>query len=388
MLVYIIVLLLLLFPLFFKREQSNRVYDKYYWFEFLVLFLLMGLRFRVGGDSIRYETYYTYANDLNQLFLKGAWNITEGFQPLWTIYQAACKTVSDDFVIVQLVNAFIVNGIIFYYANKNVRQRFTFVVLYYFLLYPYFNTEIMRESLAVVVFMMGYKYLVEKKYIRYYLACSVAFMFHASAIFLFILPVIYPILSRLRGWKSYVLPLVISLVVSYYISSLLDFVNSTLFMDNSMLHEKSDQVMESVGLNIFGITMQLIYMFPLFFSMHHFQKQENNSENFVLTMYFFVSIIGMIFLPLVRLSNYFSILFLCMYCDVIADTDVLHKYRTIVILSLCILLCSRLSYYCQGMVGTNGKSKEFKMYDIYIPYHSIFDKEYDERREKAIELQF
>lgn len=378
----------MLSPLSFKREQNCRIYNKYYWFEFIVLFLFMGLRFRVGGDSIRYETYYSYANDLNQLFVKGAWNINEGFQPLWTIYQAACKTISDDFVVVQLINSFIVNGVIFYYANKNVRQRFTFVVIYYFLLYPYFNTEIMRESLAVVIFMLGYKYLVEKKYIRYFFACFIAFMFHASAVFLLILPFIYPFLSKSRGWKSYVLPLFLSLVVSYYISPLLEFVNSTFFMGNSMLSEKSDEVMQSGGLNIFGITMQLIYMFPIFLCMHIFQKREDKSSLFILNMYFFVSVIGMIFLPLVRLSNYFSIIFLCIYSDVIADREVLRKYRTIVKLSICILLFSRLSYYCQGMFGAEGKSKDFKMYEKYIPYHSIFDKEYDTQREKAIENQF
>ena len=388
MLVYIVVAILLIVPLFFKQEQSNHKYDGYYWFEFCVLFLLMGLRFRVGGDSLRYEMYFSYAKDLSELFVKGAWDLSEGFQPLWTLYQAACKTITDDFVIVQLVNSFVLNGVIFYCAAKEVRHRFTFVVLYYFLYYPYFNTEIMRESLAVAMFIVGYRFLVNGNYVKYYLICVVAFMFHASAIFLMVLPVMYPFMLKSRGWKSYLVPIVFALVVSYYVSFILEILNSTLFLDNALLGDKSESVLQSEGLNVFGIIGQFAYLFPLFFCMYIFQKRGTKSNLFILNMYFFVSIIGMVYLPLVRLANYFIIPFLYIYSDMIVNQEILRKYRPIVNLSVCLLLYSRLSYYCQGMASTEGRSKEFYMYERYIPYHSVFDKEYDTKRERAIELQF
>ena len=71
MYIYIIVLILLIIPFFFRHEQSNSKYNNYYWFEFFVLFLFMGLRFRVGGDSLRYELYYSYHPNLEELFTKG-----------------------------------------------------------------------------------------------------------------------------------------------------------------------------------------------------------------------------------------------------------------------------------------------------------------------------
>ena len=105
MIIYIIVLIILLVPLFFKQKQSAIKYNSYYWFEFFVLFLLMGLRFRVGGDSLRYELYYSYHPNLNELFAEGGWLTNEGFQPLWVLLQATCKSISDDFVIVQIINS-------------------------------------------------------------------------------------------------------------------------------------------------------------------------------------------------------------------------------------------------------------------------------------------
>ena len=387
MLIYFSILVFLILPLLFKQEQNNPWYDKYYWVEFLVLFLLMGLRFRVGGDSLRYEIYYKYAKDLQQLF--GAGNfIYNGFQPLWNIYQAACRSITSDFVVVQLFNSFVVNGVIFYYANKYVEHRFTFVILYYFLLYPYFNTEIMRESLAVVLFLIGYKSLVERKYILYYTMCLIAFLFHASAIFLLALPMIYPILSKSRGWKSYVVMLVISALAAYFITPVLTWINSNLFMGNTLLINKSNGVLQSGSLNIFGITVKLLSMVPIFFCMDVYRKEEDESAMFVLNIYFVVSILGMIFLPLVRMANYFSILFLFIFSDVILDKEVIRKYGFIVSLSVFLLIYSRFSYYAQGMRSASGESKDFKMYQRYIPYHSIFDKEQDATREEAIRHQF
>lgn len=386
MYIYIIVLILLIIPFFFRHEQSNSKYNNYYWFEFFVLFLLMGLRFRVGGDSLRYELYYSNSLTVEELYSNGWAFFLNGFQPLWTIYQAVCKSITDDFVLVQLINSCIVNGIIFYYVNENVKNRFTFVVLYYFVFYPYFNTEIMRESLSVVCFMIGYKSLVKQSYLKYYVICIVAFLFHASAVFLFVLPFIYPFFKRLKGVKMYILTILLALIVSYYVSYFVEFLNSTLFSGNSMLNEKSEDVLKSNGLNIYGVIIQTIYLLPIFFCIYIYRRDED--YGFVLKMYLLVSIIGMFFLPLMRMSNYFSILFLCIFSDVLKNNEIRQKYKFLLSLSLYVLLYSRMSYYTLDMKSDTGGIKDFKMYELYIPYHSYFDKEHDLKREKAIEDQF
>lgn len=386
MIIYIIVLIILLVPLFFKQKQSAIKYNSYYWFEFFVLFLLMGLRFRVGGDSLRYELYYSYHPNLNELFAEGGWLTNEGFQPLWVLLQATCKSISDDFVIVQIINSLIVNGVIFCFVKKNVENRFTFMVLYYLLYYLYFNTEIMRESLAVVCFLMGFRFLIERKYIYYYLLSVVAFMFHASAVFLLILPFVYPLLAKLKGFKSYIILFGVALVSSFYITKILELLNNTFFAGNAFLEDKSKMVAQSTGLNIFGTIVQLLSLLPLFFIINVY-KNKKESSKFILLMYLLVNIIGMIFLPLNRLSNYFSILFLCVFTNVITDKKIKFKYRSQVVGAIILLLGFKFQNYLGGMVTEKGKSKEYKIYERYMPYHSIFDKEYEVRRERAIENQ-
>ena len=145
-------------------------------------------------------------------------------------------------------------------------------------------------------------------------------------------------------------------------------------------------VAQSTGLNIFGTIAQLLSLLPLFFIINVY-KNKKESSKFILLMYLLVNIIGMIFLPLNRLSNYFSILFLCVFTNVITDKKIKFKYRSRVIGAIILLLGFRFQYYLGGMVTENGKSKEYKIYERYMPYHSIFDKEYEVRRERAIENQ-
>lgn len=388
MTIYIIVFILLLLPLFFKREQSDSHYDAYFWFEFCLLFLLMGLRFRVGGDSIRYESYYLYHPDLEELFQNGWLVMVDGFQPLWVLFQAACKSITDDFVVVQLIHNIVVNGTIFYNANRDVKNRFTFVILYYLTWYLYFNTEIMRESLAVCCFLFSMKYLIGRRYLKYYLWSTIAFLFHASAVFLFILPIIYPFFNRLNGIKSYAVVVVLSIIASHYVSSILDFLNSSLFAGNSLLQHKSEDLAMSSGLNIFGIIVKVMSLVPVIWTIS-VKRHDNQREcNFILLMYLFVSVMGIIYLPLVRLENYFSILFIYIFADTIATKKYLYRNQIVVIAMVFILIGNRFDYYMHGLVSSSGVSKDFKRYELYIPYHSVFDKKYDSKRERAIENQF
>lgn len=388
MLIYILVLLLLLLPLLFLKRQDSKNSNMYYWFEFIVLFLLMGLRYRVGGDSLRYELYYNNHPNLDQLFATPIWWLT-GFQPLWTLLMALCKSFTNDFVFFQLIHSFIVNGIVFFIANKYKASRYTFTLLYYFILYPYFCTEIMRESIAVVCFMLGYIWLMNEKRILYFIMCVVAFLFHASALFLFFIPFIQPILSRLSGLKSYILLGIIAFGISYYFEVLLSTVTSALFSQNTLIEGKAEGILNSSSLNIFGILVKLFSMIPIFVAFQLNRKKQNNcyyySERFIILLYLLVSILSIIIIPLVRLENYFSILFLIIFSKYTYEFR--QSKKTIISIGVFILVLTRLSYYNSGLRDTQGKYMNFKHYQMYVPYHSVFDEETDAERERNIGIQ-
>lgn len=392
MLIYFIVLLILIVPLFIYRgDQSSPLYNKYYWFECFVLILLMGLRYRVGGDSIRYEAYFLAHPTFAEYLQDKSWLDNQGFQPFWTIFQAICKSITDDFIIVQLLHSMFVNGIVFYFANRYVKARFTFIVLYYFLLYPYFSSEIMRESIAVSIFLLSYQYLVTKRYLKYFIFCFLAFMFHASASIMISLPFIYPILSKIRGIKSLLFVFLIAFLISHFTVDLLGVLLDIFFSGNSLLETKADGILASKGLNIFGIINKLIEMFPVFLVLYYVNKSKASyiisQQQFIVLIYLILNIIGMIYLPLNRLQNYFSILFLVVFVDFLTRKEYKLNNIWMMKIALMIMLAFKFLYYLSPLAGLT-YFKDFRNYEFYVPYHSVFDKEKELRRERSVNYQF
>lgn len=386
--IYLVVLLLLLYGLRYDFSIRSKSADNYYIFECMTLVLLMGLRYHVGGDSIRYESYFEYSSDLKDIIANGI--SYGGFQPLWIILQGISKTIIDDFVFFQFVHCSIVISCIFYLANKHSRHRFTFVALFYFLYYPYFCTEIMRESLSVVFFMFGIDYLVEKKYIKYLFICLVAFLFHASAIFLFAIPFIFSFLSKPSSFRQVLLITVMIIVVSYMFKSILGFFSDTIFSENQLLENKLEDLSSSTNLNIFGILATIIGYFCVFFTYKYLKSSSLSTPyaHFVVSMYLMTVILSMVYIPLSRLQNYFVLPFLYIFADLLYDSRLIRKYNLMLKLSLVLLLYSRFSYYVSDIKTENAYLEQIKFYQLYYPYHSVLNPEIVSERELFIENQF
>ncbi|MDR0507769.1 MAG: EpsG family protein, partial [Dysgonamonadaceae bacterium] len=180
----ITIYLLTLIYVFDYRKRNN---GKSVWFTItcIVLICLSGLRYRVGGDTVGYMSMY---DEFPTLFTV-EWHIfSTQYQPLWNLYVLTCKTISSDFAFLQFTHAIILNVSLFVFIRKRIRNVFTFIFFYFILFYTLLNFEVLRESLAVAVSLMGFKYWEKKKWLPYYVFALIAYGFHVSAVILFILP--------------------------------------------------------------------------------------------------------------------------------------------------------------------------------------------------------
>jgi hypothetical protein len=347
----------------------------------------MGLRYHVGGDSIRYGIYFENSSDFKDILAYGV--AQGGFQPGWIVLQALSKTIIDDFAFFQLVHCSIVVGVIFYLANKHCQHRFTFVALFYFSWYPYFCTEIMRESLAIVFFLLGIDSLISKKYINYYLMCVVAFLFHAGAAVLFILPFLFRALSKPSSFKQFLYISIGVFVVSIMFETILGSLTDFLFSGNQLLENKSEDLSKSSNLNIYGIIITIINSFCVFFTYWYLKKSFLSTPYscFVVSMYLMTIILSMVFIPLSRLQNYFVIPFFFVFVDFLYDSIIVRKYKFLLRLSLILFLCSRLSFYVSDVKIDNPYVKPIKYYQFYYPYHSIINTGIEKERETFVENQ-
>lgn len=161
----------------------------------LYIILLMGFRYKVGIDTISYMRAFTHIPSLENITLK-AFTETR-YEPAFFIICSLCKSFSREFWPLQIIMAALTNGCIFYFLYKYCRNVFTGVIFYFIFSFLYFSAEVMRESAAVGIFLLNYKNLQEKRWLRYYLFSIVSILFHYSAIVILFFPLARILNSRI-----------------------------------------------------------------------------------------------------------------------------------------------------------------------------------------------
>ena len=184
MIVYLIPLLASVFGVYKFDINKKRGGQILYYFLFIYLVLLIGLRFEVGGDTLVYMEDYKWRPDLAEW--EFSW--TDYYEPLYTLLCALAKSIGSDFVYFQLLHSLIFNTCLFYFISKNTEYKFSALFLCFIYYYLYFSTEILRESLAIFVFILNYRNYERGNWGKYYLGVCVAVLFHISAVILLIFP--------------------------------------------------------------------------------------------------------------------------------------------------------------------------------------------------------
>jgi len=389
MLIYILIFIFLLVPVvaFRGKEEKNR-YNGYFWIELIVLILFMGLRYKIGGDSIRYQDVFENQTlKLPQLLSLREWWLL-GYQPGWLLMMSLCKSITDNFIIVQLLEATTINVAVFWFVRRNCKHPFTFVLLYYICHYLYFTTEILREGFSVAYFIFGYKYLVRRNYLKYYCFAVLGFLFHASSLILFLLPLIYPVLSRLKGMRSTLYIIAIVILTGLIVMPIASVITDVYIFSNDYWQNKVEKVSEDSGLNMFGIIAKIFWLIPAFITSIYLSPQEEGeafkSKNFITKTYLFMAMIGIIFPTLQRLENYFSIMFMMVFTDFITNHRYYLRYKLQIYSAFLILFIYHAVWYTGPMYTKSNLIK----YRRWIPYSSVLNPEKDQVRERATRVEF
>lgn len=194
--VYFVPIVLAILMAFIYDFHPSRKQGKWFCYVVLcvILILIATLRYRVGGDTIRYMEEFKHYPELSSI--KPSDFQIEGVMPLCLFFFAFCKSISSSFYFVQFVHSTIINITIFHFFKQRTSFIFSSALFYMIWSYLEFNTEIIRESLAVCVILWGSEALIKKRWLKYYLFCFIALGFHISAVVSFFLP-----LFNLMKWK-------------------------------------------------------------------------------------------------------------------------------------------------------------------------------------------
>ncbi len=376
--IYLFVLIfLLLCAALLDRKVDKRLQKLGYALAYIILIILLTLRFRVGGDSLFYQDAFATMPDLKGLSRLDL--LLLDYQPLWYLLTAIVKSTIDDFMFFQFIHAVIINTAIFYLIPKYTERKFLAVLVYYIVFYLYFGTEILRESLAVIVFLFAYPLIFKKKYISYYLLCFVAYLFHAFAMFTFLVPaLVYVFRKPIKLYHMLAIAIITALapsIISNVIINLFDF---------SPYISRQIRYYTELEININGILKNLFDVMPVFLVML-LQRKYNRVDPILIpavNMYFITILLSVSIAGALRLSNYFVFFF---YIALI-NTFLSHQqfkipeFRTQLLMIVILLIISKSFYYMRDMSRYNyGYPAHF--YNLYLPYNSVFDPEINRTRE-------
>lgn len=372
MLVYVCLFVLILI-FCFKYDFSSSYKEKKgaFYFSCVVLSLVAGLRFHIGSDTASYIEYFedipNIANVFNEIELK------ELTQPLWYFYNSICKTIIDDFIIVQLTHSFFVNLLVGRFIYKTCKKPFIALLAYLCICWWNFNFEVMRESLCIAIYLnLIYDYIQKKNIYKFLLYSSPLFLIHHFAF----VPIILTFLLHFVKYKHILyfgLPITI---IVYFLSSeasltgYLALFSDTLGEGDAMIRAMNYIQSSQYGFttsNIIGIAFILLTK-VLYSFIVSLDKGINPMIAKLLLLCGLVYILQLKVMIFVRFVNYWQIILFVYAINYFLSNkkNIIYSYMIVV-------------FVYNVYLGINGfltpldidKSK----YDSrYIPYSSYFDK--------------
>lgn len=361
------------------QAEYTRTKKVWYIIVGVYLVLLAGFRNGVGGDTQLYMQDFEYVpstwGELNEFISD---ELTEsGYMPGWSILVFLCKRWFDSFYAVQLAQALIVNIGILYLFRQYTTHIFLCVLLYgisntFFL----FNTEVMREAIAVVLCGIGmHSYLRGEKW-KFYLLVGISILFHISALVALLFPFV-------RFKQINIKTMIMAFLAALFLYLLSDVVVNYL---PSLLGTQANRIVEKIfkysdiTLNLFGFIENTIRYLVInagivFFAQWSIGEDEQRQKDYTKYMSFYLIITVLIcgFIGFSRFRNYTLIFFLIMLTEFIYHyKSQLYTNAIIKLIVLAGFVFNTCQYYMTYYPGCNGYKYEF-----FYPYTSILDENVD-----------
>lgn len=379
--IYFVVLFLLMFFAFIYDFGNAKSCKKIVYYGILIgLICLSGFRYRVGGDTLMYMLVYPQMPALTDLGNYGSAYIK--LQPLWVLLISITKSITEEFYMLQFFHAIIINTLIFSFIKANTKYVFTAILLYYIGYYAYFNFEILRESIAVAIFLYSIKFLQNKKWFLYFSLSLVAFLFHFSAIILFIFPFIINLKFRLfRAPLIFIIGILFGAIFTRLVGS----VNIIGGFVSSM------KAYVEYTATFFGLVsifiLYILYPTVIYKLSSSFLKINSNLYR-LLNIYIFIGATTAFFYIFFRFLNYLTPILFIFLTEIIHGFYRKRYFRSIRLpIATIVFLIFVVTHTNRYFKDTSRHLASSRWYSHWYPYYTIFDKKVDMAREKLIESE-
>jgi transmembrane protein EpsG len=190
--------------------QLNKNYPVRY-IAYILLFLFLALRYDYGND------YMSYFNTF-ELIKAGLISISDTDPLFWLLN----VIMPNFYILIAFISLFYIS-VIANFIEKNLKNNTKWIGILLLLINPYLfliHLSSLRQTIAILIFVLSTKYLINKNLIKYVFTIFIASLFHSSAI---ILLLIYPFISPNKLKSKNVIVFIIALIL-VVTTPLLDYI--------------------------------------------------------------------------------------------------------------------------------------------------------------------
>ena len=386
--IYILVLLFLLIPVvrydLLAKKGGEGVW---YWLSFIILVVVAGFRYRVGGDTLVYMSEFSMYPKLDELRYFDF--ETARYNPLWYVLTAISRSINDSFTCFQIIHALIVNLSFFHFFRKYCPRYYFSAILMWFIGYwCYFSMEILREILCICLLLWATDMLLEKKLIRYYIVCIVALFIHYSSVIMLFFP-LFMVVFRRPNWKWQLVILAVVVMITMVVD--IPMLITNMLSLNDQMASVINNYFESDMKNIVGKLYELSRYLPILALVWLREQNRFDDEydfmpivSFMVVFYGLSSYLGVAG----RFLNYFMPFMIVMVVntvyDILSEIKLRERHITAVV-SLSMVLVLGFNYYWYYFKDSSETYPDTHAYCIFVPYHSVLNPKVDNKRESYVE---
>lgn len=281
-------------------NTNNKIF---FWISFIIILLLGVFRGEfLGVDQDNYFLAYKNYSEKGVYDIISQWNkIDIGYYLLGNLLsRIGCSFYM--FKTILYVFIMIVYGHVVYTRSNNPSFSFLIIISLGFL---GFNFCILRQSVAVAICVFAYKYVTEKKPIKFFICILIASTFHQTAVFFLL---IYLLVNFKILIKSEFLRKIVYVFIFLLISALL-VPNLTLFYQKN---DYSSRIVQGEGIPMLLVLIVITSTFSLFSSSKMFSekvylaKEEMLNDDRTIWASVYAQICAVSFSLFARIVNYFT----------------------------------------------------------------------------------
>ena len=381
--IYIITLLVCVFcSLHF--DVKNKTHNKELSYRLLLIWFIAvsGLQYMMGTDMESYMQWYQTLSLKNWSF-QNLISSNKQYQPGWMALCYICRFISDDFVLLKLIQAIFVNISVFLFFKRETKYIFTTVSMYALMSYLVVNFNLMRQSFALGFALYAFTYLKMKDYKKYYFFVFLAYMFHNSAFILILLPLLtcFKFVKRYPYTLIILFLAIISVLASVNLENLLINVLQSNYLGESITELGTSYMSHSrLGVQEADFSIFSIHRLLIIAVVVYYISKYKDGYNGILGFAYVLLLIVTSFLPILwRFRLYIDFSFYIILARVVVELSrkCQQKNKLFVYLTLFFVF----SYFPFREYLAPVENSSYRNIDQYYPYHSILNKEHDKRKQ-------